>query len=132
MKLPSKTRDPKFCHHKASGHAFVVPTHGAVKRGQIVQGRSDRRLTDNGDERSEVDQAKNWLLEALKDGPMDSPLILKEAKDNGFSEKTLRRAAAALKIKPKKWGFKDGWYWGLQDEEVQDGHQDPKMANSPL
>ena len=44
------------------------------------------------DERSDRDQAADWLRDALTDGPMSSEDVFKQAKENGFSEKTIRRA----------------------------------------
>lgn len=82
---------------------------------------TDRR--DDAD-RSELDQATAWLRAALAHGSTESKQVFREAKANGISEKTLRRAAAALGIKPEKSSFDGPWAWSLP----QDG-QDPRPEN---
>ena len=54
------------------------------------------------DERGDRDQAADWLRDALADGPVSSRDVLKQAKDNGISEKTLRRAFKDMGGKPVK------------------------------
>ena len=91
------------------------------------------------EDKTEVEYAMEWLREALADGPVDSPEILKGAKENGISEKTLRRAYRQIGGKAKKWAFKGGWYWespiedGQGDfEDDQDGHGSDVATFGPV
>ncbi|NOZ21119.1 MAG: AAA family ATPase [Planctomycetes bacterium] len=77
---------------------------------------------------SPIEDAEEWLRDALGDGPLPSKDVLRMARENGHSERTLRRAKKALGITVSKEGFEAGstWYWSLPgDEDCQkreDGH----------
>lgn len=58
--------------------------------------------------------AKDWLKEALKDGPRLSVEVEEEAEAAGFSEITIRRARKDLGIKPHK-RFDKKWEWQLPE-----------------
>lgn len=59
--------------------------------------------------------AREFLLAALRDGPMESRQLIREAKENGVSEPTLRRAKAELRVDAYKSGFgtPTRWSWRL-------------------
>lgn len=63
------------------------------------------------EEKSALDEAKDFLLVALVDGPTKPKEVYKQAKSLGISERTLRRARNELGAK----AYKDGaeWYWSL-------------------
>lgn len=63
-------------------------------------------------ERGAREEAREFLKEILRGRPMDSKEVMKEAKDAGLSESTIRRAKTDLGIKPKKIGL-DHWEWSL-------------------
>lgn len=65
------------------------------------------------DRYSALEEAKNWLLEALKEGPLPSTQIYQEAKENAISEATLNRAKPKLGIVSEK--EKNIWYWRLKN-----------------
>jgi 5S rRNA maturation endonuclease (ribonuclease M5) len=66
------------------------------------------------EERSSRRSAEEFLKAALKDGPRDSKDVAAEAKANGVTERTLKRARAALGIIPTKDQSKDGrWILAL-------------------
>lgn len=59
---------------------------------------------------SALEEAKEYLLETLQDGPVRAEAILKEGpKEVGVSIKTLKRAKKDLDIRSEKRA--DGWYW---------------------
>ena len=62
---------------------------------------------------SALEGTKNWLLEALKNGPLPSTQIYSEAKENAISERTLNRAKSKLGIVSEK--EKDTWHWRLRN-----------------
>lgn len=69
--------------------------------------------------RAEREEAGQWLREALADGPIPSGQVIRDGKEQGFSEKTLRRAYKDLRGRPRKGGMDDGWYWDPPPEDGQ-------------
>ncbi len=64
------------------------------------------------EERSALDEAKDFLLDALQDGPRHSKAVKNEAREADVSEATLRRAKVALSVRATKES--DGsWSWSL-------------------
>jgi hypothetical protein len=59
--------------------------------------------------------AEEFLREMLRDGPLDSKEIRREAKHEGFAGRTLDRAKAALGVESFRTGFGAGgsWSWRL-------------------
>lgn len=66
-------------------------------------------------DRSERDDAADWLQQLLADGPVESKAVRKLAGENGHTWTTVRRAKLELGIRARKQGFRDGagWYWYL-------------------
>jgi len=63
----------------------------------------------------QLDEAEDFLREALKDGPVESNSILQKARETGIREKTLLRAKRALKICSLRDGGTHGrWLWELR------------------
>ena len=77
---------------------------------------------DNGDA-TVLQEATDFLVDLLADGPKPTREIKKAATDCGLSWATVRRAQHDLKIKPAKRGMADGWEWSLSEG----AHQNPKM-----
>lgn len=80
----------------------------------------DNRETGD-DNNSALEDAKNFLLELLKDGSLLQKQIEADARGAGHSWGTVRRAKVALSIKAEK--VIDGWHWKLasnMSKEVQD------------
>jgi len=59
-----------------------------------------------------LDAAKDFLKECLKDAPTPSAEVLKQAKENGVSARTLNRAKKALDV--KSFREKDTWLMKLE------------------
>ena len=80
----------------------------------------------DGEERSAVDEAKEFLREVLREGPVEAREVLAEAREAGISERTLKRAKAVLGVEAVKTGgyfSKDGpggWRWQLPEPESRD------------
>ncbi len=74
------------------------------------------------EERSALDEAKDFLLDALQDGPRHSAAVKKEARKAEVSEATLRRAKTTLGVRAKKEG--DGsWSWSLPGKLRREGQE---------
>ena len=73
------------------------------------------------EERSALDEAREFLLNTLESGPVHARQIYRDADEMGITKKTLQRAKAALGIEAIKEAMAGGWLWKMP----------PKMANSP-
>jgi hypothetical protein len=69
----------------------------------------------SSEDRSQLDAAKEFLLEELGDGPMEANLVLKDATEARVAQKTLYRAKDTLRVKSSKDGL-GGWVWSLPDK----------------
>jgi putative DNA primase/helicase len=67
--------------------------------------------TPREDEISALDEAKDFLREALADGPVIAGKVYREARKLGVSDRTLRRAREELQTRVEKIG-KD-WHWSF-------------------
>ena len=57
-------------------------------------------------------EAREFLLERLETGPVNSADIIEEAKQEGIAVKTLRRAKKELGVKSRRQGGTNGtWFW---------------------
>jgi putative DNA primase/helicase len=63
------------------------------------------------EERSDLDDAKDFLRGLLADGPVPSKQIRGDAEGAGHAWRTIQRAQKALGIVPFKKGMKEGWVW---------------------
>lgn len=82
---------------------------------------------DDGDHESTLaGSAADWLSDVLSGGPIPSNEVKKYAKEAGYSWATIRRAQAALGVKPQRTGGAAGdgaWVWTLPGE-----HKSPQMT----
>lgn len=90
-----------------------------ISWGNPVEGTARQLFTDpheeesSGDESNRaIEQAKNFLNQALSSGTTPSKTIFKEARDAGVSGRTLRRASVVLNV-IKTRGQGSVWYWKL-------------------
>lgn len=73
----------------------------------------------NDEEKSQSDEATEFLTTTLAKGPIASRDIIKAARDNGISERTLWRGKKRLGVKARKSGFTGAWEWALPAEGCQ-------------
>lgn len=61
------------------------------------------------------DEAVEWLLEELAEGPKDAKYMEWLAKDAGFSKRTMERAKKAAGVASRHEGFGSGsrWVWAI-------------------
>lgn len=94
--------------------------------GNAIEGSARELLASaedagDSDERSAVEDAKDFLQGLLADGAVSAKRVYAEGREAGYSERTLRRAQKALGVEAVKDGLKAGWSWRLL----------PKAANFP-
>jgi AAA domain len=76
------------------------------------------------EERSALDEAKEFLRDALGSSPRWSKAVKKEAREADISEIALKRAKSELGVRSVK--EVDGWYWQLPQSKEINGNQVPK------
>jgi hypothetical protein len=76
------------------------------------------------EERSKLDEAKEFLTDILRSGPVTSPEVEKEAKGAGIVPATLKRAKGVLGVKARKASFGGGWIWDLPDRRSSSNPED--------
>jgi|CXWL01.1.fsa_nt_gi hypothetical protein len=82
-----------------------------------------------GEERSDLDDAKEFLWDILGKGAISPNKVKKEAEEAGYSQRTIERAKTALKVKSVKDGMKGGWFWRLPEYSHPEERQNtPKDA----
>jgi putative DNA primase/helicase len=81
------------------------------------------------EERSDLDDAKDFLRGLLAEGPVPSKQIRGDAEGAGHAWRTIQRAQKALGIVPFKKGMKEGWFWQLATPSCpEECHEPPKNA----
>ena len=82
---------------------------------------------EHEENRTERDAAVAWLRELLGKECIPAKRVLAEARQVGFAEKTLRRAAKSIGVLITKQSFNEGWVWALPIEATGSS----KMATAP-
>jgi hypothetical protein len=89
----------------------------ALVRGEDRDISADDVVSD-ADTRSALDEAVEWLRDVLADGPMDAKEVHRRARENGISERTLRRAkrpAGVVSESSRAETGISGWCWAMKD-----------------
>jgi putative DNA primase/helicase len=119
-------------------HQGEMKTHPGVfatfvQWGAPVEGAARDLLAQaeatEGDERSELEDAKRFLADLLADGPLPSKTVKAEADGAGYSWATIRRAQKALGVEAVKeggyFGGRQQWRWRLPAiEDAQDAQRE--------
>jgi hypothetical protein len=71
------------------------------------------------EEKTKLDEAKEFLRDELSDGPMWAKTVLRDANDAGVSRATLYTAKTQLRVRSEKVGT-EGWQWSLPTKEDDD------------
>jgi putative DNA primase/helicase len=114
-----------------SGLAFCVESHtlsGGIETSRIsweaeaVSISADEAMAPQGDpeERSALDDAKEFLNNLLAEGPVSNKQIRGDAEGAGIAWRTIQRAQKALGIEAYKGGMKGGWLWKLPAKSAND------------
>lgn len=72
--------------------------------------------TPDREERNAVNEAEDFLRDALADGWTKASELQIQARKAGLSWASVRRAQTRLNIKATKSGFQSGWGWKLPDD----------------
>jgi putative DNA primase/helicase len=75
---------------------------------------------NDGDNRSAISEAKDFLAGLLADGPLPAKQIKADASGAGFTWRTIHRAADRLKVERRKEGMRGGWTWQLPPKVPKD------------
>ena len=102
-----------------------------VRWGDALEGSArdllaEAEMTSDPDERSDLDDCKEFLRGLLSDGPVPSKQVKADVGGAGHSWATVRRAQKALGIVPEKQGMKGPWLWRLSPKvpSPEDAHQE--------
>jgi len=108
---------------EAAGFRFTVADGPRIAWGDTVTGQDADRLlsSEEPEERSERQEASEWLRDKLAGGPVPSEEIKRESRAAGIAESTLKRAKRGLGVKAVKVDFAGPWTWALSEA--------PKRAN---
>jgi putative DNA primase/helicase len=89
---------------------------------------SDLLVVRDSEERSEQDEAKDWLVDYLKaeGGRAFAREVKKAARDAGIAERTLTRARQRARVTTRRAGFGAGFVWDLPHS----GHHGPHSGHS--
>ncbi|MGX5651527.1 AAA family ATPase [Hydrogenophaga borbori] len=107
---------------RASHIAWGKPVAGSA-RDLLTESEAD---TGQGGDSSARAEAKEFLIQLLKDGATPTKHVQAEAKAAGIAWRTVRRASDALGI--KKYRLQGAWYWDLPNLAMQLG-QDGQRLN---
>jgi hypothetical protein len=102
-------------------------TWGEALAGSARELLASAEAQTDPEERTALDEAKDFIVSELSAGPVSSREVLSGARELGIAEKTLRRAQKELKVTAEKSDFKKGWRWRLPDDG-QDGQDGQKVA----
>ncbi|MHB1157327.1 MAG: Eco57I restriction-modification methylase domain-containing protein [Phycisphaerales bacterium] len=118
---------------EADGDSLPGAGVAAVKWEALpVDMTADDAMASEGadDERTEREQAAEWLRETLAGGSMSSEDVFKRAESEGFSRKTLRRAAKRIGVRMKPSQFQGGWRWSMPDaQDAPNAQTCPELAS---
>jgi len=67
-------------------------------------------------EKSRLEEAREFLYEELKDGPMWAKAVYRDAGDAGVARRTLEDAKSAMRVRSEKIGT-EGWQWSLPEKK---------------
>ncbi|WP_288129984.1 AAA family ATPase [Accumulibacter sp.] len=125
--LASDANGMAYAIRETEGVPFVAWEDAAVS---ISADEALGRPEEADHETTLADAAEEWLGEVLACGPVKSDDVKRHAKDAGYSWATIRRAQAAIGIKPKRTGGTASggeWVWSLPAGKEPD--QMPLMPN---
>lgn len=102
---------------------------GAIKAPTLERG-ADRTISaddvvSDHESRTAQDEAVEWLRALLADGPVPAKEATRKAREDGISERTLRRARKAAGVRTEQDRGKNGisgWLWRLDDPINPNGH----------
>ncbi|HEV3005422.1 MAG TPA: AAA family ATPase [Pirellulales bacterium] len=98
---------------QAENLAFRIADQRLVWQAAARQAAADDVVATGTADRHERRQAGEWLRDVLARGPIEAKRLWDEARQCGLAERTVRRAAAELGLRPTKDGKSGTWFWGV-------------------
>jgi hypothetical protein len=99
-----------------------------------IQVSADEALAP-AEERSERDEAAEWIQAQLEGGPRPVKDLQAEAKAAGLGWESVKKAKARVGVKSTKRGFSEGWFWALpgqlDEEEGRPSQKGPGPSQRP-
>lgn len=90
-----------------------------VNWGEPIEGSAQEMLaaaeSDDDGEINALDEAKEFLRDLLKDGPVPAKRCKSAVSEAALSWTTVKRAKQALGVLSIKGGIKEGWQWQLPE-----------------
>jgi hypothetical protein len=107
--------------------AGLIETSRVMWEAEAVTVTADEAMIQQGDpeERSAVEDARQFLTGLLTDGSISSKQIRADAEGAGYSWRTIQRAQKALGIEAVKEGMKGQWVWRLAGPSGREDRQEP-------
>jgi putative DNA primase/helicase len=118
LMLPSKNN---LAEMEGAGMAYTIELGRVVWEQEPVVLAADDMLNDEHDA-SAIDEAAGWLQLVLEAGPQLASTVIRDARHDGISEKTLRRAKRSLEVVSEQLDRQ--WIWrlpGPPPERVPEG-----------
>ncbi|MGN6259612.1 MAG: AAA family ATPase [Ralstonia sp.] len=114
--------------------AGIGITASRIVWGELIQGTAREILgavehEDDQEERTERDEAADFLRSLLEAGPVSAKVIKADAAGAGYAWRTIERAKRALDVKVRKAGMKEGWVWALPAEDRHEGGEPRHSLN---
>jgi hypothetical protein len=91
----------------------IVASHVVWDSEPVNMSADEAMAAGSSSSTARIADAKDFLRDALANGPRSAAEITEQAEADGIKERTLRRARGALNIIITKLGFADGWQWEL-------------------
>jgi putative DNA primase/helicase len=101
-------------------YSIVTAENGAPVvswEAEAVEISADEALEGSHEDRTEREQAADWLRELLSDGPIPAKDMKRNADHAGFAWRTVCRAKGALGVVSRKQAFSGHWEWQLPKSE---------------
>lgn len=119
---------------QAENLAFRIADQRLVWQAAARKASADDVVAARTADRHERRQAGEWLREVLARGPIEARQLWEDAKKCGLAERTVRRAAAELRLRPTKDGKSGTWYWGVgyagAAESPANGEMSPQVQGA--
>jgi len=126
-KNPDDPTEKIICHLKSNLGPEMPSLSFSIEGGLFLWGKESSITADdilaapvNGEEKSQADEAGDFLLDTLKEGWVASDKIIKSARGAGIAERTLWRAKTKLGVVAKKLAFDGPWGWELPAQGCHD------------
>jgi hypothetical protein len=136
-KQPSRLLEVQTVHLEATNLEPAVGTARIVDIGESPHS-AKALLAANGSDRSALDSAIEFLKDELDrtryGAVVTAKEIIRDGRECGHSERTLRRAADMLGVKKTKHGFdkQSEWRWSLPKASAEDGQPSEDVLTSDL